>query len=224
MDILVKDKGEKMKAINILAIVAFQFTLVFSSWAQNGHTVEIGNQEWMVENLNVSTFRNGDPISEAQSSEAWEKSTTQHKPSWCYYGMDSTNQDKYGKLYNWYAVNDPRGIAPEGWHVPSDGEWQTLIDYLGGDSIAGGKLNDPETTNWKYPNSSATNKSGFSALPGGYRYHDGFYYIGYNGFFLTSTEHSTTTAWIRAINYDNAEVYHYFGNKWDGYSIRCIKD
>ncbi len=193
-------------------------------WAQTSNTIKIGEQEWMVENLNVNTFRNGDPIMQAQSSAEWEIATTEHKAAWCYYGKDSINQDKFGKLYNWYAVNDPRGIAPQGWHVPSDGEWQILVDFLGGDSIAGGKMKESDTTNWKSPNSETTNKSGFSALPGGYRYHDGIYYVGYNAFFFSSTEHSTTTAWTRVFNHENLEVYHYFGNKWDGYSVRCVKD
>ena len=138
--------------------------------------------------------------------------------------MDSTNEDKYGKLYNWYAVNDPRGIAPKGWHVPSDAEWQTLIDYLGGESIAGGQMKESGTTHWKSPNTGAVNKSGFAALPGGYRYHDGFYYMGHHAYFLSSTEHATHSAWTRALNYDNSEVYRYFANKWDGYSVRCVRD
>jgi uncharacterized protein (TIGR02145 family) len=187
-------------------------------------SVKIGEQIWMVENLNLVSFRNGDPILEARSSEAWEKAIAQRKPAWCYYGIDSTKENNYGKLYNWYAVNDPRGLAPKGWHVSSDAEWQILIDYLGGESIAGGKLKETGTIRWKDPNSGATNESGFSALPGGYRYHDGFYYMGYQAYFLTSTEYATSSAWARAINYDNSEVYRYHVNKWDGYSVRCIRD
>jgi uncharacterized protein (TIGR02145 family) len=213
-----------MKAKKLITTVAILFIIVFSSWAQTDHTVVIGEQEWMVENLNVSIFKNGDPIAEAKTSEAWEKAIAQRKPAWCYYGMDSTNEDKYGKLYNWYAVNDPRGIAPKGWHVPSDAEWQTLIDYLGGESIAGAQMKESGTTHWNSPNTGAVNKSGFSAVPGGYRYHDGFYYMGHHAYFLTSTEHATHSAWARALNYDNSEVYRYFANKWDGYSVRCVRD
>jgi len=224
VDILTNDEGEKVKAIIFLIAVTVQFVLVSPSWAQTATTVEIGEQEWMVENLSVSRFRNGDPIPEAKSNAAWEIVLSQRKPAWCYYGMDSTNADIYGKLYNWYTVNDPRGIAPEGWHVPSDGEWQTLIDYLGGDKVAGGKMKESDLSIWKNPNSGVTKKNKFSALPGGYRYHDGFYYMGYTGFFWSSTEHTTCTAWTRLLNYDNTEVYRYFGNKWDGYSVRCIRD
>jgi uncharacterized protein (TIGR02145 family) len=213
-----------MGAKELLTTAAVLFALVYSSWAQSDHTIEIGEQEWMAENLNVTTFRNGDSIPEAQTSEAWEKRIAQRKPAWCYYGMDSTNEEKYGKLYNWYAVNDPRGIAPIGWHVPSDAEWRTLIDYLGGEHFAGGKMKESGTIHWESPNTGATNESGFSALPGGYRYHDGFYYMGYQAYFLTSTEYATFSAWTRAFNYDNSEVYRYHGNKWDGYSVRCVRD
>jgi uncharacterized protein (TIGR02145 family) len=199
-----------------------QFACIFSSQAQIDNTIEIGEQVWMRENLDVSTFKNGDHIPEAQTSVMWEEYTAQRKPAWCYYEMDSANA-KLGKLYNWFAITDERGIAPDGWHVPSDEEWQTLIDYLGGDSIAGGKMKDHDKF-WESPNTGATNESGFSALPGGYRYHNGFFYKGYTAFFFSSTEHSTLTAWIRLLNYDNTKVYRYFGNKWDGHSVRLIKD
>jgi len=224
VDILTNDEGEKVKTKLFLIMVIVQFVLISSSWAQTDNTLKIGNQIWMVENLNVDRFRNGDPILEAKSNAAWEIATTQRKPAWCYYGMDSTNTEKFGKLYNWYAVNDSRGIAPLGWHVPSDCEWQTLIDYLGGDSIAGGKIKEAGFSNWESPNSGVKERSGFSALPGGYRYHDGFYFKGYTAFFFSSTEHSTCTAWTRLVNYNNSEVYRYFGNKWDGYSVRCVKN
>ena len=205
-------------------IIIILTSIAFSSEAQIEETVKISQQIWMVKNMDVSVFRNGDPIPEAQTHEMWEEFTAQRKPAWCYYEMDSTNAGKIGKLYNWYAVNDPRGIAPDGWHVPSDDEWHTLIDYLGGEDIAGAKLKESGTFYWNSPNSGATNGSGFSALPGGYRYHDGFYYKGYTAFFFSSTEHSTLTAWTRLLNYDNTKVYRYFGNKWDGYSVRLIKD
>jgi len=95
-------------------------------------TVTIGTQVWMKENLNVSTFRNGDPISEAKTAEEWKAAGEAKQPAWCYYDNDPKNGAKYGKLYNWYAVNDPRGLAPVGWHVPTSDEWEILIDYLGG--------------------------------------------------------------------------------------------
>ena len=200
------------------------FILFHSSWAQTERTVKIGEQEWMVENLNVDKFKNGDAILEAKTGEAWEKAIAQGKPAWCYYGMDSTNEEKYGKLYNWYVVNDPRGLAPKGWHVPSDSEWQTLIDFLGGESVAGGKMKETGNTFWNSPNTGATNTSGFTALPGGYRYHDGFYYLGYYAYFLPSTSYVTNSVWIWVFNYDNLEACRYHANKWDGYSVRCVRD
>lgn len=102
--------------------------------------VKIGNQIWMAQNLNVSRFRNGDSIPHAKSAEDWEKAGKEQKPAWCYYNNEPTNESRYGKLYNWYAVNDPRGLAPEGWHIPSDLEWKQLTDYIGGNVMAGKKL------------------------------------------------------------------------------------
>jgi uncharacterized protein (TIGR02145 family) len=103
-------------------------------------TVVIGNQTWMAENLNVASFRNGDPIPEAKTKEEWDKATAEGKPAWCYYNNDTANGKIYGKLYNFHAVDDTRGLAPKGWHVPSDSEFTILTDYLGGESIAGKKM------------------------------------------------------------------------------------
>ena len=103
-------------------------------------TVTIGTQVWMTKNLDVATFRNGDPIPQAKTDEEWDKANEKEQPAWCYYDNLPRNGEKYGKLYNWYAVNDPRGLAPEGWHVPSDAEWTVLIDYLGGGDVAGTKM------------------------------------------------------------------------------------
>src|SRR5712675_951158 len=104
-------------------------------------TVRIGTQEWMAENLNVSHFKNGDEIPEAKTNEEWKKASDEHKPAWCNYDNDLMNGKKYGKLYNWYAVNDPRGLTPNGWHVPSNSEcFEHLIKFLGGEDVAGGKM------------------------------------------------------------------------------------
>ena len=104
------------------------------------YEVTIGNQVWMTKNLNVDKFRNGDVIPEAKSEEEWKKAGEEGKPAWCYYENDPANGAKYGKLYNWYAVNDLRGLAPEGYHVPTNDEWTVLIDYLGGGEVAGKKM------------------------------------------------------------------------------------
>ncbi len=131
----------------------------------NYGTVTIGTQVWMTRNLDVDHYRNGDPIPEVKSASLWKSLTT---GAWCYFKNDKDSGVTYGKLYNWYAVNDPRGLAPVGWHIPSDAEWSTLSAYLGGDSIAGGKLKESGTSHWNIPNTGATNVSGFSALPGGW--------------------------------------------------------
>ncbi len=130
------------------------------SYAQ---TVTIGTQVWMSKNLDVAKFRNGDPIPEAKTDEEWYKAVKNKQPAWCYYENDPANGAKYGKLYNWYAVNDSRGLAPVGYHIPSDAEWTQLTDYLGGRDVAGGKMKS--TTGWKAPNKDASNSSGFSGLP-----------------------------------------------------------
>jgi uncharacterized protein (TIGR02145 family) len=109
-------------------------------------TVTIGTQVWMKENLNVSTFRNGDPIPEAKTDEEWKAAGDAKQPAWCYYNNDPKNGTKYGKLYNWYAVNDSRGLAPEGWHVPTDEEWTVLIGYLGGEKDITKKIKS--TSGW----------------------------------------------------------------------------
>lgn len=127
--------------------------------------VKIGNKHWTAKNLDVSHYRNGDPIPQVQDSATWANLTT---GAWCYYENKTENGAVYGKLYNWYAVTDPRGIAPTGWHVPTQNEWKSMIDTLGGPSVAGGKLKS--TTLWNSPNTGATNSSGFTALPGGQRY------------------------------------------------------
>ena len=213
-----------MKAGKLFAIVVL-FVIVLPSWAQTDHTVEIGEQEWMVENLNMSTFRNGDPIPEAKTSEQWEKAAAEGQPAWCYYAMDSTNEDIYGKLYNWYAVNDTRGITPKGWHVPSDAEWQILIDFLGGESFAGGKMKETGTAHWKSPNTGANNKSGFSAVSGGLRYSDGEYNdIGDDAYFWSSTEYDREYAWYRIMGYYFSNVYRNYYDKSHGLSVRCLRD
>jgi uncharacterized protein (TIGR02145 family) len=185
-------------------------------------TVLIGGQCWMMDNLKVTHYRNGDPINHVVDYYLWGGLTV---GAYCNFGNDEGNVAIYGRLYNGYAMNDSRGIAPEGWHVPSDAEWQTLVDYLGGDDVAGGKLKDVGTTYWLSPNTGATNESGFTALPGGYRDIEGeFRRMGHWALFWSSTNYSAENAWNRILEYDNAGVfrtYYLYGN---GHSIRCVKD
>lgn len=184
--------------------------------------VKIGNQIWMAKNLDVITYRNGDPIPEVKDPAAWEKLTT---GAWCYYKNDPANGAVYGKLYNWYAVNDPRGLAPKGWHLPADYEWTTLTSALGGEKIAGGKLKESGTTRWESPNKGATNESGFSALPGGYRSYSGdFSGIGHGGYWWSSTENSPSNAWDRHLNTINSYIHRGHSTKEYGFSVRCVRD
>ncbi len=188
-------------------------------------TVKIGNQEWMAENLNVSTFRNGEPILEAKSAAEWKKAGDEGKPAWCYYENDPANGEEYGKLYNWFAVTDPRGLAPEGWHAPTDDEWQTLVDYLGGDYVAGGKIKETGTAHWESPNTNATNESGFSALPGGFRTSFGSYNdVGNFTNFCSSTEYDSNTPCRRHLGYNTSRVYRYASKEQVGNSVRCVRD
>ena len=185
-------------------------------------TIVIGTQQWMRENLDVVTYRNGDVIPQVTNATAWAALTT---GAWCYYNNDVANGAIYGKLYNWYAVNDIRGLAPTGWHVPTDTEWTTLTTKLEGESVAGGKMKSVGTTLWTTPNTGATNSSGFTGLPGGFRDYDGtFYYIGNYGFWWSSTQNGTTDAWFRFLNYNDGNAYRVSLNKKNGFSVRCLRD
>jgi uncharacterized protein (TIGR02145 family) len=188
-------------------------------------TVQIGNQLWMAENLNVSHFRNGDPIPHVKTDEEWERAGDNKQPAWCYYDNDPAKGEKYGKMYNWYAANDSRGLAPKGWHVPSDAEWTALANYLGGRDVAGTKMRT--ASGWN-ENGDGTNESGFSGLPGGGRDVNGsFYYAGYYGSWWSSTQSATTKAWTRNLGYNIygiGSVYRNDGSKEDGLSVRCLRD
>ncbi|MBK6504533.1 MAG: fibrobacter succinogenes major paralogous domain-containing protein [Ignavibacteria bacterium] len=203
-------------------------------------SVKIGNQEWMTENLNVDRFQNGDPIPELKGDSKWFKARDEKKPAWCYYDNDPANGKIYGKLYNWYAVNDPRGLAPEGWHVPSDKEWTILIEYLGGKEkkvkfddgtsywytpTAGGKMKSTGTQYWRSHNEDATNSSGFSGLPGGYRdFFGNFYDIGLEGNWSCSSENKKNYTWTRSLDYLTDIVNKMGFDKNYGHSVRCLRD
>jgi len=185
-------------------------------------TVLIGDQCWMMENLKVTHYRNGDPIPNVTDNSTWEGLTS---GAYCEHNNDPGNVATYGRLYNWYAVDDSRNIAPEGWHVPTDAEWQVLVDYLGVDGVAGGKLKEAGTTHWVSPNTGATNESGFTALPGGYRCYDGgFYNMSSHAYFWSSTEYDDNYAWSRSLGFNYSEVGRSYGSKDYGFSIRCVKD
>ena len=191
-------------------------------------TVTIGTQTWMAENLKVSKYNDGTPMSNVKDSIEWSKLTT---GAWCYYNKDEKNNAKYGKLYNWYAVsktsNGNKNVCPTSWHVPTDSEWMVLTDYLGGITVARGKLKEVGTTSWNSPNTDATNTSLFSALPGGFRGDDGSYDgIGVGGVWWSSTESDTSNAWCRYLydGDDDDDAGRGGGNKTFGLSVRCLRD
>jgi uncharacterized protein (TIGR02145 family) len=186
------------------------------------NSVKIGNQVWMTENLNVERFRNGDPIPEAKTAEEWKRAGEKKQPAWCYYDNDPKNGAKYGKLYNWYAVKDSRGLAPTGWHIPSDAEWTKLTDFLGGIDAAGTKMKS--TSGW-VQNGNGTNSSGFNGLPGGYRGSSGtFNDIGELGTWWNSSEDGTDGAWYRYLGCGSGNVSRGDYPKRDGFSVRCLRD
>ena len=207
-----------MKKNNLILTIVVLTVILFST-SGYAQTVTIGSQVWTIKNLDVATYRNGDVIPQVQDENAWENLTT---GAWCYYDNDTSNGTKYGKLYNWYAVNDPRGLAPNGYHIPTDAEWTQLSDYLGGESEAGTKMKS--TSGW-VENGNGTNSSGFSGLPGGFRYYSGtFYYIDYGGGWWSSTEYETDDAWYRYLGYDGGNVYGDDYSKRSGFSVRCLRD
>jgi len=187
-------------------------------------SIVLGNgQEWMSENLRTTTYANGNPIPNVTDNTQWENLTT---GAWSHYNNDSQYENPYGKLYNWYTVDDPRNVCPTGWHVPTDAEWTILSDYLGGENVAGGKMKSTGTQYWLSPNTDATNESGFSGLPGGYRYYNGtFDGIGDHGFWWSSTEDATYYAWDRYLYYNDGNVA-WLGSfsKENGFSVRCLRD
>ena len=128
-----------MKQLFLSTSILFCFIILFGSCKDNKE-VKIGNQIWTSRNLDVSSFSNGDPIPEAKTEEEWRAASSNQTPAWCYLENNPANGKKYGKLYNWYAVHDPRGLAPKGWHIPNNEEWSILIEYLGGEKKAGKKL------------------------------------------------------------------------------------
>jgi uncharacterized protein (TIGR02145 family) len=185
-------------------------------------TIQIGTQKWMRKNLDVAFYRNGDSIPQVTDPTAWAGLTT---GAWCYPNNDSILGYKYGKLYNWYAVNDPRGLAPQGWHIPNNDEWITLQNTLGDFSVAGGKMKEPGTDNWTSPNTGADNSSGFAALPGGGRNTNGaFLNVGLNGIWWSSTPANTDIALYRFVAYNNATFNGWFDQKQAGLFVRCLRD
>ena len=199
--------------------------LAFSAKDVDGNeykAVEINGQVWMAENLNVSRYRNGDPIRHAATPAEWEDAARKKQGAWCYYRNRSGDGVVYGKLYNWYAVNDPRGLAPKGWKIPSDKDWGNLERSSGGKVFAAGKLKAADFSG-SYGKPVA-GKPGFSALPGGYRRSDGrFLYKGINALYWTSTVFVRGYAWFRNMSERNAFLFRNDTCMENGLSVRCVR-
>lgn len=190
-------------------------------------TTKICNQTWTKSNLNVSKYRNGDPIPQVTDPAQWATLTT---GAWCYFNNDPANGAIYGKLYNWYAVTDPRGLAPAGFHVPSQTEWTALSDCLGGDVfVIFNKMVEVGNSHWTTPHPDATNSSGFTAFAGGYRHYLGnFSYFGQVAKFSSSSLfdslNSVNTIWIYTLDSIQNVMYNTSGSINNGFSVRCLKD
>ena len=188
------------------------------------HTVKIGNQVWMKENLKVTHYRNGDAILDGTGIGNY--SGESEPKYWFSYNDDLSNIDPYGRLYTWFTVTDSREVCPNGWHIPTQQELVDLASYLGGAAVAGGKLKETGFQHWDSPNTGATNETRFTALPGGVRGNgDTFVSIGYGGCYWASTSTDGQYAWYFAFLSTSAELFYYpGGTKKDAFSVRCIKD
>jgi uncharacterized protein (TIGR02145 family) len=232
-----------MKKLNIFVISLFAFYSCSndenSNNDSNSEIVTISTQIWQSKNLDVETYRDGTPIPQVTDPTQWANLTT---GAWCYYNNDPANNAIYGKLYNWYAVagihdNDPstpnKILAPQGWHIPSDAEWTQLTDFLGGELVAGGKMKSTGTLQagtglWESPNEAATNESGFTGLPAGYRYiqNDGFFAsVGLGASWWSSSEFNNFGgAFYRSLGGFGSDVYRGGLGYNYGNSVRCLKD
>jgi len=211
--------------IRFVTVFCFALTSCesYNKKSENNITpIEIGNQIWAGENLNVSRFRNGDVIPEVKSDEEWEEAGSNGKPAWCYYDNDIANGKIYGKLYNWHAVTDSRGLCPEGWRIPLFEDWLELKKFLIPND--GGKLKATGTKYWQAPNAGATNETGFNALPGGYRFDMG----------LFMGKGLKTHCWSINVEHDGPGAFGLDRNSEGislvfiqagvGLSVRCIKE
>ncbi len=213
---IVTDIPTSSKTIN------FNFVSCTDCENNNYATVQIGTQLWMAENLKTTKYRNCNTIPNLTGNTAWSYDTI---GAYCDYNNIPDSSSIYGRLYNWFAVVDSRNLCPIGWHVPIDSEWTTLTIYLGGENIAGGKLKETGLSHWLSPNTSATNETGFTALPAGGRESGGAYgYIGSIGYWWSSTEFVTSLAWFREMFSSDSNVGRYEFNKQEGFSVRCLRN
>lgn len=203
-------------------ILLFLTIVLISSCMQNGTEgeVKIGNQIWTTKNLDVDKFNNGDKIPEAKTNEEWNLASKNKTPAWCYYNNDFKNGEKYGKLYNFYAIKDPRGLVPKGWHIPSMEEWIFLVNYLGGSKIAGNKLKSG--SGWD-DSGNGNNESKFNGLPGGFRFDKGEFYS-FLGAFWSITESPNSNIEVLVIDDGTSPTSFTPFDKGFGMSVRLIKN
>lgn len=186
----------------------------------NYKKVKIGSQTWMTLNLNVSKFRNGESIPQAESADEWIRAAKNKKPVWCYYENDKKNGSKFGRLYNYYALTDPRGLAPEGWRIPNELDWKKLEVKLG--KNPGEKMKS--VSDW-FEEGNGTNESNFSGLPGGYRSNNGnFYFKGQNGYWWVVSNQKSKKVVCCNLNFKYNFLIRLASDRGTGFSVRCIKD
>lgn len=184
-------------------------------------TVVIGSQTWFGENLKTTSYANGDPVPLVTDGVQWPNLNT---GAYCEYDNSSVLTSTYGLLYNWYATIDPKNVCPDGWHVPTYDDWVTLVDFLGGESVAGGKLKEEGISHWLNTSAVVTDGYGFTALPSGYRMGGTFQQPGYYGIFWSSTEEDATDGWMLNLISSSTQSYLESAYKTDGLSVRCIKN
>jgi len=186
-------------------------------------TAYIGTQEWMLENLRAVHYRNGDTIQQVKDGNQWAAMTT---GAYCNYNNNESYVKTYGRLYNAYAVTDPRNIAPAGWHVATHNDFVILEEFLGGVDTAGGKMKEEGTAHWAWPNTGATNYSGFTGLPGGYRGWTNGIFSGLfdQGLWWTATEYDSVNYYARSLRFDQSVSEVTWAYKFIGMSVRCVKD
>lgn len=217
--------------IKDIPVIVFNPNVTYGTMTdQQGNTyktITIGTQVWMAENLKTAIYRNGDPVLVVTDDNQWVLKTS---GAMCDYDNESDYVPVYGRLYNWYAVNDSRNLAPAGWHVATDNDWTLLTTFLGGESVAAKELKETGVQHWQSYSMThnATNSCGFTALPGGFRYefymNRTFWYINSYGRWWTATENDESTAWSREMCTGEDAVNRFESVKLYGYSVRCVKD
>ena len=218
-----------MKLI-INTIIILLFCLCTNSCKKSGvediegnwyRAVQIDKLVWMTENLKTTKFNDGSEIPLITDYDEWAKLTT---PAYCLFNNEKSNKDKYGVLYNWYAISSNK-LCPKGWHVATDDEWLDLVYAYGGLEDAGTRLKEAGYEHWKTSGIIATNESHFTALPGGYRSYNGtFNYLGVSGYWWTSTENARNTVYFYGLRYKSPNIYRNFAEKNNGFCVRCVLD